>query len=65
MPPRTVTAPQSPIDQPKTHKKTQLMLLQLALTLGAFGYLLHIANLRDLARTFERAPVRHQASPPL
>ena len=52
--PRTVSAS---IEQPKSHKKTQLMLLQLLLTLGAFGYLLHISNLRALAQTFQRAPI--------
>lgn len=58
MSPRTVSAPiDSPkAESPKSQKKTQLMVLQLVLTLAAFGYLLHVSNLRDLASTFQRAP---------
>jgi len=50
----SITAPTEPTSPAK---KSRWMLVQLALTLAAFAYLLHIANLPALGRTFREAPL--------
>lgn len=46
-----------PTAKPKSRKQRLLVLLQVVLTLGAFGYLFHISDLSALARTFKEAPL--------
>jgi uncharacterized membrane protein YbhN (UPF0104 family) len=45
------------VPKSKSRKQRLLVLVQVLLTLGAFGYLFHISDLAALARTFKDAPL--------
>lgn len=50
--------PEAPPNQASGKRRPRLLvLMQVALTLGAFGYLFHIADLQALKRTFSEVPL--------
>ena len=51
------TTPAEQVAKPKSRKQRLLILVQVVLTLGAFGYLFHISDPAALSRTFKDAPL--------
>ena len=49
--------PTGKLAKPKSRKQRLLVIVQVVLTLGAFGYLFHISDPAALARTFKDAPL--------